>query len=223
MAPNGRVFPLLLTMFLAIITTSRVLAEELRCEGETERIDVGNVTRDNLHSLAIKTARKTVTFHDKPPYEPLSGVHWQYCGYLPSVQSYLIGKEIVGVFTGVLVSKQTGSVVPAGFAVIFSPSSKSLLAVEQSDGKDGEDWKIETVAGRVLWAGYAGTTVMGKGSYQGIKEVCSQYVNPRWRDESHLVADLVRSDPGPVQGIMIFDVAKRRWDIESGGVDCSAE
>jgi hypothetical protein len=106
------------------------------------------------HELEVRWAAGTRRFKDSPPYGPLDGVSWAYCGYSAVLKLHLVRKADHGLFTGVLLDDSTGSLLPAGEAVLFSPDGKLYLAYEQPDGQDGETLKLHDRSGAVRWKGY---------------------------------------------------------------------
>lgn len=110
--------------------------------------------RLNKHHLEVGWANGTRVFKDKPPYEPLAGVSWAYCGYSRVLKLHLIRKADNGLFTGVLLDEHTGLLLPGGEAVLFSPDHSLYLAYEQPDGQDGETLKLYKRNGKLLWNGY---------------------------------------------------------------------
>lgn len=110
--------------------------------------------RTNEHQLEIRWVAGTRVFKDKPPYEPLDGVSWAYCGYNPVLMLHLIHKADYDLFTGVLLDDRTGSLLPGGEAVLFSPDQHFYLAYEQPDGLDGGLLKLYKRNGIMLWKGY---------------------------------------------------------------------
>jgi len=106
------------------------------------------------HQLEVRLAEGTRTFKDEPPYEPLDGISWAYCGYNPALKLHLIRKADNGLFTGVLLDDTTGRLLPGGLAVLFSPDYSLYLAYEQPDGQDGETLKLYKRNGVMLWKGY---------------------------------------------------------------------
>jgi len=106
------------------------------------------------HQLEVVWTAGTRVFKDEPPYEPLDGVSWAYCGYSPVLKLHLIRKADHDLFTGVLLDDRTGSVVPGGEGVFFSPDHHLYLAYEQPNGQDGETLKLYKRNGVMLWKGY---------------------------------------------------------------------
>src|SRR5579859_4644957 len=106
------------------------------------------------HQLQVRWAAGTRIFKDKPPYEPLEGVSWTYCGYNASFKLHLIRKADNSLFTGVLLDDNTGLMLPGGLAILFSPDHSLYLAYEQPDGQDGETLKLYKRNGVLLWKGY---------------------------------------------------------------------
>jgi hypothetical protein len=106
------------------------------------------------HQLEVRWTGGRRVFKDEPPYEPLDGVSWAYCGYSPVLKLHLIRKSDHDLFTGVLMDDNSGLLLPGGEAVLFSPNHRLYLAYEQPDGQDGETLKLYKKNGAVLWKGY---------------------------------------------------------------------
>lgn len=110
--------------------------------------------RLNEHELEVRWSAGRRAFKDKPPYEPLDGVSWAYCGYSPVLRVHLIRKADNDLLTGVLLNDSTGALLPGGEAVLFSPDHHLYLAYEQPNGQDGETLKLYERNGVMLWKGY---------------------------------------------------------------------
>ena len=110
--------------------------------------------RLSKHQLEVRWTAGIRIFKDEPPYEPLDGVSWAYCGYSAVLKLHLIGKTDHDLFTGVLLDDRTGSLLPGGEAVLFSPDQHFYLAYEQPNGLDGEWLKLHKRNGFMLWKGY---------------------------------------------------------------------
>jgi hypothetical protein len=123
---------------------------------EVARLDQAphGAKRLGKHQLRIGWAGGQRMFKDRPPYdEPLDGIAWVYCGYSPNLKLHLIGKADRGLFTGVLLDENSGSVLRGGQAVLFSPDQQLYLSYEQPDGQDGETLKLYKRSGVLLWKG----------------------------------------------------------------------
>jgi hypothetical protein len=133
--------------------------------------------RVSAHDLTVNVRSGVSRFVDRKPYRrELSGFHWLYCGYLPSLQAHLIGVFDEDLFSGKLLLDQTGQAIDAGRAVYPSPGGKLFLAANQTDGKSLEDWVLSDLSGRRLWAGPSGVTKNDA--------VLVEYANPRWTSDS---------------------------------------
>ena len=109
------------------------------------------------HQLQIGWMGGNREFKDQPPYDaPLDGLSWVYCGYSPAAKFHLIGKSDKGLFTGTLLDDNTGTLLPGGEAVLFSPDQRYYIAYEQPDGQDGETLKLFKHDGSLIWKGYNG-------------------------------------------------------------------
>jgi hypothetical protein len=106
------------------------------------------------HQLEVRWAGGSRIFKDRPPYEPLDGVSWAYCGYNGALKLHLIRKRDYSLFTGVLLDDVTGRTLPGGVVILFSPDRGFYLAYEQTDGEAGEALKLYKRGGALLWTGY---------------------------------------------------------------------
>jgi hypothetical protein len=141
--------------------------------------------RVGTHRLEVAWFGGKRIFDDTPPYdEPLDGVSWVYCGFESRVQMHLLLKTDRWLFTGALLDDRTGSLLPAGRVVVFSPDQKYYLAYEQPDGQDGETIKLFRTRAGLLWKGYNGIL-----SADG-KSVVAEFETVRWNDHDRLEADL---------------------------------
>src|SRR5579863_9041971 len=99
--------------------------------------------RVGKRKLVVNWAAGKRTFTNDPNIEELGDVWWAYCGYSPEVKLHLILHATSdAIFTGVMLDDKTGSLLPAGEAVLFSPDRRLYLAYEQPDGQDGETLKL---------------------------------------------------------------------------------
>jgi len=131
-------------------------AVEAMSAGEVARLHQAphRAKRLGKHQLEVGWTGGQRIFKDRPPYdEPLDGVAWVYCGYSPTLRVHLIGKADRGLFTGVLLDDASGSLLPGGEAVLFSPHQQLYLSYEQPDGQDGETLKLYKRGGVMLWKG----------------------------------------------------------------------
>lgn len=166
--------------------------------------------RTGKHTVVITWSGGQRTFKDKPPFnEPLDGVSWAYCGYSASLHFHLIAKTDTGLFTGVLVDDERGTVLPGGEAVLFSPDRQYYIAYEQPDGQDGETLKLYKRDGTLVWKGYNGIL-----SSDGKSVVVdSEHMkNMRWDKENRPQATAVLNN-GKTQTITLTRTSKgtRQW------------
>jgi len=154
------------------------------------------------HGLEVKYTGGVERFIDKPPYEPFGkGILWQYCGYDSVSKIHLVSKVEGDLFSGVIVFEADGKTLNAGHTVIVSPDKKQFLAVEQEDGKDGEDWTLYTITGKKLWSGYAGILYRIPGN--NYDSVFAQFVNPEWDKDLNLTAQADCSDKKPKEKVIL--------------------
>jgi hypothetical protein len=59
-------------------------------------------------------------------------------------------------FFSILLEGHTGTLLPGGEAVLFSPDQRYYIAYEQPDGQDGETLKLFKHDGSLIWKGYNG-------------------------------------------------------------------
>ena len=138
------------------------------------------------HELQVGWNGGQRLFKDKPPFDDsMDGLYWVYCGYNLSLKSHLIGKYGRGdLFTGMLLDDRSGSLLPGATMVLFSPRRDFYLAYEQPDGQYGEDLKLYSSNGTMLWRGYSGflsangTTVLGN------------FENLHWDANNTLIAEI---------------------------------
>jgi hypothetical protein len=139
--------------------------------------------RTGKHTLLVHWDGGTQTFRNKPPYdEPLDGIRWTYCGYSTKVGLHLVMKGDFSVFTGVLVDEKTGSILPGGHAVTFSPDLMLYIAYEQPDGQDGETMKLYDRNGTLLWKGISNVS-----SPDG-QSILAEFDDVHWDSTGKLIA-----------------------------------
>jgi hypothetical protein len=162
-------------------------------------------TRPSKHRLEIMWTGGTRVFQDEPPYdEPLDGIQWTYCGYDRATGIYLIGKRDIDVFTGMLLDDRTGSLMPGGELVNFSPNREYYLAYEQPDGQDGETIKLCNRRGTLLWKGFNGIL-----SPDG-KSVVAEFQSIHWDSQAMLIADF-SSPEGRKRSLRLAKVSTGKW------------
>jgi hypothetical protein len=150
--------------------------------------------RVSAHELTVNVVSGVRQFVDRKPYrDGLSGFHWLYCGYLPSLQAHLIGMLDEDLFSGKLLFDGSGKAVDAGRTVYPSPNGKLFLAANQTNGQALEDWVLFDLSGRKVWAGPSGLT----GSQDAI---LVEYENPRWIGEGAIRVTARCKDQGGAKG-----------------------
>ncbi|MCC8624035.1 hypothetical protein [Xanthomonas vesicatoria] len=99
------------------------------------------VRRVGAHRLEVTTDVGTQVFADSPPYdEPLDGAEYRYCD---RGDAYVLLHHRDGdSFGGVLIDIRSGRQLPGGIEVVIAPDRSRYLAVTQSDGMDGEQWRV---------------------------------------------------------------------------------
>jgi hypothetical protein len=144
--------------------------------------------RVSAHELTVNVVSGVRQFVDRKPYrEGLSGFHWLYCGYLPSLQAHLVGTFDDALFSGMLLFDGSGRAVDAGRTVYPSPNGKLFLAASQTNGKELEDWVLSDLSGRKLWAGAAGST-------NASNILVGDYDNPRWVNDGAIRVTIACND-----------------------------
>ena len=104
-------------------------------EAELFRHAPHGATRIGKRQLDVAWEHGKRVFTDEPPYdEPLGGVRWAYCCYDPKLRLHLVFKSDNSLFTGTLLDDRTGSLLPGGQKVLFSPDQRYYLTFEMEDG-----------------------------------------------------------------------------------------
>ncbi|PXX38509.1 hypothetical protein DFR42_11221 [Undibacterium pigrum] len=183
------------------VSSSHAADQQLSCqkamlypEVEHELIQQhpAKVSRVDAHTLEVKHAKGVERFIDQPPHEALAGTHWFYCGYSATQKVHLIGHNVDSLFSGIILRHSDGKTFKAGHTILMSPKGKKFLAIEQQSGLDGEDWTVYKLYGKKLWQGYAG--ILSTPVKNEPVMVMAQFVNPVWRDEDVLEADISCAD-----------------------------
>jgi hypothetical protein len=139
--------------------------------------------RTTRYVLWVGWAGNRRAFGDNPRHNELPEPgKWTYCGYSATLNVHLIKKEIPGLKTGELMDDSTGSVLPGGHVVMFSPDGQSYAAFDQEDGQDLEAIKLYSRNGTLLWKSYCGLF-----SQDG-QTVEAAFDNVRWDDSGRLIA-----------------------------------
>lgn len=161
-------------------------------EYELMQQNPAKVRKLDEHTLEVKHAKGRKQFVDKPPHEALAGTHWFYCGYHAALKVHLIGHNVDSLFSGIILRHSDGKTFKAGHTILMSPKGKKFLAIEQQSGLDGEDWTVYKLYGKKLWQGYAG--ILNTPVKNEPVMVMAQFVDPVWRNENLLEADLGCAD-----------------------------
>lgn len=170
------------------------------------------VRRASKHVLEITLSSGKQRFVDEPPYAEdgeIDGTRWQYCGFDKGAKAYLIEMADGILFSGKLLMQESGKQLPAGHTVLFSPTMKTYLAIEQQNGRDGEDWTVRDMAGKTIWTGYAGTLVKDKDA----DGIASFFEEPAWNERGELTARVacLSGKPGGVVTLVREPSGKWRW------------
>lgn len=147
------------------------------------------VRRVSKHVLEVLTAKGAQRFVDRPPHDEaeMAGIHWRYCGFNAHAKAHLIEMIDENSYTADLVLEETGLRMRAGHTVLFSPTMREFLAIEQEAGVDGETWRVQDLTGATIWKGYAGTLA----TVDGVSMVVSTFDRPRWSKQGELTARFV--------------------------------
>jgi hypothetical protein len=163
--------------------------------------------RMSPHELTVSTRSGVSRFVDRKPYRhELSGFHWLYCGYLPSLQAHLVGVFDEDLFTGKLLLDKSGQAIEAGRAVFPAPGGKLFLAASQKNGKALEDWVLSDLAGRRLWSGPSG--------FSQNDAILVEYANPHWTSDGAIRVS-ARCADGSAKGAATLVREGRGWSWKS--------
>ncbi|MEO6983166.1 MAG: hypothetical protein ABI072_08625 [Edaphobacter sp.] len=191
----------------AVIVQMRGPLEQTNAE-ETVRLRQAphGAKRLGKRQLQVRWSGGMRIFKDKPPYdEPLDGIWWRYCGYSAVAKVHLVCEQDSGLFTGKLLSDETGALLPGGQRVLFSPNQRYYLAYEQPDGQDGETITLYDRNGTTLWRGYNGIL-----SSDGTT-VVADFLNEHWDCQNRLVAEVHRSGKVAVT-VTLTKVDDLKWE-----------
>ena len=207
-----QMIPLVMATVGLSLVCSFATAQALTCAPDANEKVVmkqapGGARRIDAHTLEVTHQKGVRRFANKPPHDELGGLHWLYCGYDPKAQSHLIQRQLEGLFSGQLLREDTGQIVAAGHTVIFSDDRQKLLAIEQENGQDGEQWSVYGEAGKRLWYGYAGTLKQVK----GVPNIVSQFEQPRWDTEGNLTAQNVCTYPYEGKNAVMLTQLEKVW------------
>lgn len=200
----------------SLIPSNAVGVESLSCDesGVESRHLRGaphGARRVDAHRLRVRLARGSADFVDQGGDEPLDGLKWHYCGYLPSVGFHLIGRMEMDVFGGVLLADADGQRLAGGHTVLFSPDGKYYLAIEQHDGKFLADWSVHDRHGALQWQGDSGLLNPAERALVG-----AVFESPRWTDRDELLVSVSCDGKGPPQaGRLVRDGAAWHWRFDA--------
>jgi hypothetical protein len=168
------------------------------------------VRRVGKHLLLVDWRAGTRQFKDKPPYMEgtLDGLSWTYCGYSPEAGVHVIQRNDSDWLTGVLVDEKTGSILPGGFSVSFSPDLKNYMTREQEEGAELENVKLYTRAGRLLWSGHNGLLSRDGAS------VVAAFDDLGWNESGNLTAEF-KDNEGRKRTLILKLNGNKRWNWSS--------
>lgn len=141
-------------------------------------------SRPSKHILEVRWQAGVHRFKDVAPYMQgeLDGLYWTYCGYSSKAGVHAIQRNDSDWLTGILVDEKTGSILPGGFSVAFSPDLRHYITYEQEEGADLETIKLLSRTGKLLWSGPAGLL-----SPDGKNEI-SEFEEVHWDGTGKLIA-----------------------------------
>jgi hypothetical protein len=146
-------------------------------------------------------------FTDEPPYdESLAGVRWVYCGYDPKLKLHLLYKDDETVGTGVLLDDATGSLLPGGQEVLFSPDQRYYLAYEMEDGDTTEILTLYRRSGGTLWTGHNGFTKPETG------EILAEFKDLHWTSQNTVQALAVPADGTKPVTVTLAPGLNGKWE-----------
>ena len=167
----------------------------------------GHAKRVSEHVLEVRYASGVKRFTDKPPFEDWD-IRWMYCGYDKINQIHLIGKNNGELFTGLILFEKSGNIIQAGFEILVAPNKSMYLAIEQTDGKECEDWSLYEKNGHKLWSGNACIAQRLPGANYG--DIVAEFVDPNWTAQSVLVAFTQCSDMTK-KGPIYLKMQSKKW------------
>lgn len=188
---------------------------DYKTEGKVLRRNPRRATRTNKRQVEIAWDNGKQIFTDEPPYdEPLSGVRWFYCGYDPKLGLHLISKSDNSRFTGVLLNNRTGTLIPGGFRVLFSPDQNYYLTFEMQDGDVTELLKLYRKNGELLWSGHNGLTAEDS-------SLLATFRNLHWTTSNRVEAIVVPAGGAKrfVMTLALRDNGKWYWEPVPSKID----
>jgi hypothetical protein len=173
------------------------------------------IRRVSKHVLEVTTTKGPQRFVDEPPHDEveISGVHWRYCGFDAHAKAHLIEMIDESSYSGDLLLEETGQRVRAGHTVLFSPTMKEFLAIEQEAGVDGENWTVQDLTGKTIWKGYAGTLT----KVDGVDMVVSTFEHPGWTKQGELTARFVCASAKPSGVVTLARAPSGNWSWRGHG------
>jgi hypothetical protein len=146
-------------------------------------------------------------FTDEPPYdESLAGVRWVYCGYDPKLKLHLLFKAEESIFTGVLLDDETGSLLPGGQEVLFSPDRRYYLALEMEDGDWTESLTLYRRSGGILWEGHKGF------SSPDDRQAVAEFEDLHWTSQNTVQALAVPYDRAKSIAVTLAPGPNGKWE-----------
>jgi len=163
-------------------------------------------SRLRKHILQVHWQSGAHQFKDVAPYMQgdMDGLYWTYCGYDSEAGVHVIQKNGSDLLTGLLVDEKTGSILPGGFSVVFSPDSRQYITYEQEEGAELHNVKLYTRAGKLLWSGHNGLL-----SADG-QTVTAEFLRIYWDASGKLLAEF-KEDGGRKQTLTLAMNAKGEW------------
>ncbi len=140
-------------------------------------------TRSIEHRLDVRWSHGIRSFVDVAPYGigDAAGIRYDDCGYEARTGMHLVYRYNEDEVNGLLLHDGTGALLPAGYTVTFLTDHRRYLAVVQSGGMDGQEWRIYSRDGQLL---LKGPTVSCDDDFR-----CTALSNPHWTAAGDLEAD----------------------------------
>lgn len=186
---------------------------DLSCEKKTEKNQLKQAPhgakRIGEHILEVGYSSGLRKFIDKPPYgQFVEGLSWEYCGYNENVKAHLILRREEQSYTGSLLLDESGKVINAGFAVIFSPNKQNFLAIQQEAGSDGQNWTLYEISGNKLWEGFSTIYIPKKTGEADAIEI----ENPTLSDDLQISAEMICWESRERGGITLKKIGSQwKW------------
>lgn len=163
------------------------------------------VTRQGKHLLLVHWEKRVQPFKDVAPYMEgeIAGVAWTYCGYSATLGLHAIQKNGEDKNSGVLLDERTGSILPGGFSVSFSPDLKSYITFDIQDGEDFSNLTLYSRSGALIWRGFDGIVDAQD------QELTPEFDKVYWSHAGKLMAEYLDQNKKVV--LVLTEVRKGNW------------